>query len=287
MVAATGSFAPELLEAIWSLVWSAEVTNDSLGPLRSRLLGAQSHTKRRPERFYSRRQRLAGSEGRWSLLERWRSATPASATARLMLMARTLLNRYGVLPSEAFAHEPFASFSEVYPVLKELEQAGKVRRGYFVEGLAATQFAEPGADDRLRVLRETNPPATALVLAATDPANPYGAMLPWPDCPTRPQRAALARVVIYDGRLVAYVSRTGHSVQTFLPDDEATRSVIESMIARALVHQVDSHAQRSFELKEINGGRARDASLGQALVTAGFVGTSDGYFYVGGRSPAP
>jgi len=295
LVAATGSFAPELLEAIWSLVWSGEVTNDSLGPLRSRLLGAQGFTKRRPERFYSRRQRLAGSEGRWSLLERWRSATPASPTERLMLMARTLLNRYGVLPSEAFAHESFASFSEVYPVLKELEQAGKVRRGYFVDGLAATQFAEPGADDRLRVLRETNPPATALVLAATDPANPYGAILPWPDCAPRPQRAALARVVIYDGRLVAYVSRTGHSVQTFLPDHSAAssedheeiRPAIEQMIAQALVHQVDSYAQRSFEIKEINGGRARDASFGQSLVTAGFVATSDGYFYVGGRSRAP
>jgi len=135
------------------------------------------------------------------------------------------------------------------------------------------------------VLRETHPPATALVLAATDPANPYGAILPWPDCPTRPQRAALARVVIYDGRLVAYVARTGHSVQTFLPDDhEETRPVIESMIAQALVHQVDSHAQRSFEIKEINGSRARDASFGQALVAAGFVATSDGYFYVGGPS---
>jgi ATP-dependent helicase Lhr and Lhr-like helicase len=280
LVAATGAFAPELLEAIWSLVWSGEVTNDSLGPLRSRLLSAQSHSKRRPERFYSRRPRLAGSEGRWSLLERWRSATPASPTERLMRMARTLINRYGVLPSEAFAHEPFASFSEVYPVLKELEQAGKLRRGYFVEGLAATQFAEPGADDRLRVLRETNPPSAALVLAATDPANPYGAILPWPDCATRPQRAALARVVIYDGRLVAYVSRTGHSVQTFLPDDDEAQSTIELMTAQALVHEVDSFAQRSFEIKEINGGRARDASFGQALVAAGFVGTSDGYFYV-------
>lgn len=281
LVAATGAFAPELLEALWSLVWSGEVTNDSLGPLRSRLLGALSHSKRRPERFYSRRQRLAGSEGRWSLLERWRSATPASPTERLMCMARTLLNRYGVLPSEAFAYEPFTTFSEIYPVLKELEQAGKVRRGYFVEGLAATQFAEPGADDRLRVLRETHPPATALVLAATDPANPYGAILPWPDGATRPQRAALARVIIYDGRLVAYVSRTGHSVQTFLPDDhEESRAMIEPMIAQALAHLVDSFALRSFEIKEINGGRARDASFGQALVAAGFVATSDGYFYV-------
>jgi ATP-dependent Lhr-like helicase len=199
-----------------------------------------------------------------------------------MAMAQTLLDRYGVLPSEAVAHEPFASFSEIYPVLKELEQAGKLRRGYFIEGLAATQFAEPGADDRLRILRESRDAPAALVLAATDPANPYGSILPWPESAARPQRAASARVIIHDGRLVAYLSRTGYGLQTFLPADEEARPEIEKVVVAALKQLVDGFARRTLEIKEIDGGRAHDAQFGRALLAAGFTATSDGYFYVGG-----
>jgi ATP-dependent Lhr-like helicase len=282
LLGGTGAFGPELLEALWSLVWSGEVTNDSLAPLRSRSFSAQAPAKRRPERYRARRQRLPGSEGRWSLVERWRAGGAVTATERLMAMAQTLLDRYGVLPSEAVAHEPFASFSEIYPVLKELEQAGKLRRGYFIEGLAATQFAEPGADDRLRILRESRDAPAALVLAATDPANPYGSILPWPESAARPQRAASARVIIHDGRLVAYLSRTGYGLQTFLPADEEARPEIEKVVVAALKQLVDGFARRTLEIKEIDGGRAHDAQFGRALLAAGFTATSDGYFYVGG-----
>jgi ATP-dependent Lhr-like helicase len=281
LLAGTGAFGPDVLDALWALVWTGEVTNDSLAPLRSRLFAAQAHAKRRPERFRGRRQRLPGSEGRWSLVEPWHTVNPASATARLMLMTQTLLGRYGVLPSEAFAFESFGTFSEVYPVLKELEQAGKVRRGYFVQGLAATQFAEPGADDRLRLLRDNKPDAGARVLAATDPANPYGSILPWPDAVTRPQRAAGARVILCDGELIGYLSRTGYTLQTFLPLDEESRAGVERAIAQALKRMVDEFVQRTLEIKEIDGGRARESVLGPVLVAAGFTATSDGYFYSG------
>ncbi len=284
LLGGTGAFGPELLEALWALVWSGEVTNDSLAPLRSRLQSAHPPMRRRPERFRSRRQRLPGSEGRWALLERGRIGSAPTATERLVAITRTLLGRYGVLPSEAFAQEPFANFGEVYPVLKELEQAGKVRRGYFVQGLAATQFAEPGADDRLRILRDRSAAPVPLVLAATDPANPYGSLLPWPEAATRPQRAAQARVVIHDGTLVAYLSRTGHSLQTFLPEDDEARAVVERVIATALKQLVDGLRQRSIELKEIDGERAREARFGRALAEAGFTATTDGYFYVAGTA---
>lgn len=282
LLGGTGAFGPELLDALWLLVWSGEVTNDSLAPLRARLFSAHAPQRRRPERFGARRQRLPGSEGRWSLVERLRIGNSVTPTERLMAMARTLLARYGVLPSEALVQEPFASFSEVYPVLKELEQVGKVRRGFFVQGLAATQFAEPGADDRLRILRDSSAAATALVLAATDPANPYGSVLPWPEGAMRPQRAAAARVIIHDGRLLAYLSRTGNALQTFVPEDEEGRAAVEPVIAAALKQLVDNLSQRSLELKEIDGIRARDARLGSALLQAGFTATSDGYFYVRG-----
>ena len=281
LVAATGAFAPELLEIMWALVWAGELTNDSLLPLRTRLLRAPRQTPRRHQYMTSRRLRLPGSEGRWSLLERWSRPTPASSTERLALMARTLLDRYGILPSETLANERFATFSEIYPVLKAMEEAGKIRRGYFVKGLAATQFAQPGADDRLRLLRDSNDQASALVLAASDPANPYGAALPWPESSSRPQRAAGARVILHDGRLVAYLSRTGHSLVTFAPNDEARRSTVENVLARGLANLVDRHSQRTVEINEIDGEPARQSPLGQALVAAGFTATSDGYFYRG------
>src|SRR6185436_11174826 len=135
----------------------------------------------------------------------------ASETQRRAALARSLLERYGVLTREAVHAEGIiGGFSAVYEVLKAMEEAGRVRRGYFVAGLGATQFALPGADDRLRALRDRSEAPFTTVLAATDPANPYGAALAWPERPAedgaasaRPQRAAGASVVLVDGALVA------------------------------------------------------------------------------------
>ncbi len=177
----------------------------------------------------------------------------AKATERLHSLATALLDRYGVLTREAVASEEVAGgFSAVYPVLRAMEESGRIRRGYFVDGLGAAQFALPGAVDRLRAMRETadDRPAgpTVHLLAAADPANPYGAALAWPrrgDADRRPlPRAAGAYSVLVDGAAVLYLERGGHSLQT-LPaaDDPATagaafaalRSLVEDGRYRELV----------------------------------------------------
>ena len=277
LVAATGAFPKDLLEALWSLVWSGEVTNDSLTPLRSRIAGNERQSQRRPGRRATTRPRLPGSEGRWSLLERWLPTHAPSPTERLTSMVDILLERYGVLPRETLDTEALASFSELYPVLKALEEAGKIRRGYFVEDLAATQFAEPGADDRLRLLREPARNASPIVLAATDPANPYGAALPWPEGDSRPQRAAGARVVILDGALIGYVSRTGRSLLTFVADSES-ETKLEALIT-ALKATVDGHARRALVIEEIEGRPSLESCYRAAFERMGFVATGDGLFY--------
>ena len=132
--------------------------------------------------FRSRRHAPPSGAGRWSLLPVPRKAP--SSTDRALALAEQLLARHGVLTRDAvMAEDPPGGFGAIYPVLKGLEEAGRVRRGYFVAGLGGSQFAHPGALERLRALREPDPDAPrAVVLAATDPANPYGAALPWPVC---------------------------------------------------------------------------------------------------------
>ena len=286
MLAATGAFAPELLDALWSLVWSGEVTNDSLLPLRSRMLRSVPTTQyRRASRH--RQTRLAGSEGRWSLTRRWLRAQPVTPTEQLTHMTNALLDRYGVLVSEAFAGERSISFAQAYPVLKALEETGKVRRGYFVKGLAATQFALPGADDRLRLLRDCNLRLPALVLSAVDPANPYGTILPWPACEGRPQRVGGARVIIHDGRLLAYVSRSANSLITFGQGADHDRDQDALTIANALKRLVDTGRQRTCEICEVNAGMPQRTSLGAALKSVGFTTTSSSYFYRGAAGHPP
>jgi len=178
--AATGAFSEELLAAVWELVWAGLVTNDTLAPLRSILAGPQARRQahRRTRPVQGRRSGPPGSEGRWSLLP---TAAAVSDTQRRTALAMQLLERYGVLTREMVHAEGIpGGFAAVYEVLKALEERGRVRRGYFVAGLGATQFALPGAADRLRALRDCAESPATLLLAATDPANPYGAALPWP-----------------------------------------------------------------------------------------------------------
>ena len=183
LVAETGAFAGDLVAALWDLVWAGEITNDTLAPLRSLLAGTapKARTPRPGPVLSLPPAGPPGSEGRWFLVPAPRK--PPTDTERRAALSRALLERHGVLTREAVAAEGIAGgFSTVYPVLKAMEEAGQVRRGYFVAGLGATQFALAGADDRLRGEREAPEPEAArtLVLAATDPANPYGAALRWP-----------------------------------------------------------------------------------------------------------
>jgi len=202
-----------------------------------------------------------------------------SGTARAAALARVLLERYGVLTREAVHAEDIAGgFSAVYAVLGAMEQAGKIRRGYFVAGLGGAQFALAGADERLRALREPGESPEICVLATTDPANPYGAALPWPERPgTRLARAAHSRVVLVDGALTAYLSREVRSVWSFLPDDEPERSQVAAALARGLAGLVGG-PRRTLVVGQIDGVDAQLSPLAPTLERAGFAMTSQGLF---------
>jgi ATP-dependent Lhr-like helicase len=151
------------------------------------------------------------AQGRWSLVADLRQ--PAPPTERLHALCGSLLGRYGVLTREAVLAEGTpGGFAAVYPVLRAMEEAGRVRRGYFVDGMGASQFALPGAVDRLRAVRDE--PPGAILLAATDPANPYGASLPWPALAGRAARTAGAYVVLDGGRLRLFLERGGRGLLT-------------------------------------------------------------------------
>jgi ATP-dependent Lhr-like helicase len=277
----TGAFAGDLVAALWDLVWAGEATNDTLAPLRSLLRGSASRDGRRRFRgrtFRSRRPGLPGSEGRWSLAPKPTARKPPTETEKRTALARTLLERYGVLTREAVASEGIAGgFSSVYPVLKAMEEAGQIRRGYFVAGLGATQFALAGADDRLRAMREQPEETQTLILAATDPANPYGAALPWPPGDSRPQRAAGAQVILSDGALIAWAGRTETNLATFLPADEPASSHAAGELARALARLVDSGRRRAVLVGKVDGRDARESPLAGHLSAAGFFSGSRGY----------
>jgi ATP-dependent Lhr-like helicase len=241
----------EALDALWDLVWAGELTNDTFAPLRALRWRRPSGERRpRPSRVQMGPPEAAG---RWSLIERdsappgdgataaWRAG---SATTRLHSIATALLDRHGVLTRESVAAEEIGGgFSALYPILRAMEESGRIRRGYFVDGLGAAQFALPGAVDRLRSMRDGPGDRAAgpvvLLLAATDPANPYGAALAWPrrgEADHRPlQRAAGAYVVLVDGAAALYLERGGRSLQTLPAADDAATAATALAALRSLV----------------------------------------------------
>jgi len=283
-----GGYPGELLDALWSLVWAREVTNDTLEPLRSRLrANAQTHRRGRdPRRTPS--PGLPGSEGRWSL--RRASSTPLDPTEKATRLVRCLLERYGIIVREvADAEGVPGGFSAVYPVLRAMEESGAIRRGYFVRGHGGTQFALPGADERLRSVRDPDDDADAIVLAATDPASPWGSILPWPERQdpslARPLRTAGARVILWQGSLVGWMPRSDPSLLTFLPEGP-TGPVAARAMARALVR----HAQRLrlpvLLIAAIDGAPAAEGETGRAFLEAGFVATGGGLMLKRRAQPA-
>jgi ATP-dependent Lhr-like helicase len=193
------------------------------------------------------------------------------ATAAAHALSLQLLERHGVVTRESVRAEGIAGgFAGVYPVMKALEEAGRARRGWFVAGMGGAQFASPGAVDRLRSFREPNrDERLGLVLAATDPAQPYGGALPWPDHPGRPARAAGAYVVTVAGAAMAYVERGGRSLLTFAGAAEDPAVWLEALVA---AHK-EGRVQR-LTLERIDDQPARSSPLADALRSAGFV---DGY----------
>ena len=266
---------PTVLAALWDLVWAGLVTNDSLAPLRAFVGGvgrraAGRSTPRTGARSRPRPGRLSrlgppAGAGRWSLVAPLLEPQP-SATEAAHARALQLLERYGVLTREAALGEGAAGgFAGVYPVLKALEERGQVRRGYFVAGLGAAQFAVAGAVDRLRAERES-PDDPPIVLAATDPAQPFGAAIPWPESSGRPARAAGALVVIAGGEGLAYLEKGSHKVLLFpaAADDDRW--------AAAFARLVDAGRFRSLELRMIDGVAVNDAGsdLQEVLTRSGF-----------------
>jgi ATP-dependent helicase Lhr and Lhr-like helicase len=202
----------ELHAALWDLAWSGEVTNDAFAPLRSPRLRAAAVPERGGRRFARRRASGASVQGRWSLTAPLFENAPA-AGPRLRAQAELMLERYGIVTRESVLAEGVpGGFATLYAELGNLELLGTARRGYFVEGLGGAQFALPGAVERLRSLPEDDGSFT--LLAATDPANPYGASLSWPKPASgrRPARAPGAHVLLRDGAPVIYVERGGRGI---------------------------------------------------------------------------
>jgi ATP-dependent Lhr-like helicase len=298
------ALAPEVLqEALWDLVWAGEATNDAFAPLRApRLTLARAQRERartraaRPGRFAARRRgggAAAQVQGRWSLTAPLFADVPDPASRR-RAQAELMLERYGILTREQVLAEGVpGGFSAVYPELCQLETLGIARRGYFVEGLGGAQFALPGAVERLRagagadapagapvgvaepaggsqVARPGEPGAAPVVLAAVDPAQPYGAALPWPKRPDddarRPARVAGAYVVLAGGAPILYLERGGRGLQTLVARDDAR---LEPAL-NALVEQVQNGRIKRVALEKVDGESALSSPLGPALVALGF-----------------
>ncbi|NUR72648.1 MAG: ATP-dependent helicase [Hamadaea sp.] len=268
----------EVVEALWDLVWAGLVGNDTLAPVRALLSGGTGAHKSRPAPGRSRYQRSGRVSlttlrqgpptvaGRWHLV----ADRDLDPTRRAAALADSLLERHGVVTRGAVAAEGQpGGFAAVYPVLAGLEERGAARRGYFVEGLGAAQFALPGAVDRLRSYADRTFPAQ--VLAATDPANPYGAALDWPpaDGGHRPGRKAGALVVLVDGDLALYVERGGRTLLTFA-EEQLTPAT------KALAEAVRGGALGSLSVERADGEAVHDSVLGEALAAAGFTVTPRG-----------
>lgn len=292
----------KLTAALWELVWAGLVGNDTLAPLRAKVGTTTTRARATPRNraYRGSRARVAASvahklaasappmvAGRWSLLPETEIVTTARATA----LAEQLLERHGVVTRGAVVSEGVAGgFALAYKVLSGLEETGRTRRGYFVEGLGAAQFATPATVDRLRAFvtddasDDTPKARVALTLAACDPANPYGGALGWPEPPTghRPGRKAGALVVLVDGALGLYVERGGKTLLDFLPaDDESGREAA----AVSLAGTIRASGGR-LRVEKIDGEFSVGTVLGEALVRAGFAPTPQGLRLRGGAGAA-
>ncbi len=291
--------AEELREALWDLVWAGEATNDAWAPLRApRLALARARPERRTSvrRFGSRRSGAQSQvQGRWSLTAPiFGSASttgkaPAAAGAgapgpeRRRVLAELLLERYGVLTREQVLAEGVkGGFAMLYDTLSNLETLGVCRRGYFVEGMGGAQFALPGAVERLRSARSvsggqggadpSDEGERTLVLAAADPAQPYGAALSWPKRPghdRRPARVAGAYVVLVADAPVLYVERGGRGLLTLTEDRDEDRAALAQAL-RALAASVRAGRVSKLSLERIDGEPAIASGLAEMLLELGF-----------------
>jgi ATP-dependent helicase Lhr and Lhr-like helicase len=287
-----GGYPGETLAALWSLVWKGMLTNDGMAALRA-YCERQASSSRKPARrvnqqavFRSRRTTPPTGQGRWAL-QGAAFAADRSATEWSHAMAQQLLTRYGVVFREtAHAENLPGGFSAIYDVMKALEESGKIRRGYFAADLGATQFAMPAAVDLLRSLRVQQDPdrVEMLQLAATDPANPYGALMRWPAAPDAGSsltRSVGARVILCDGALVAYLRRGNPNLQVFLPEEEPQRSQVARSLAEFLVSRVqdqeDAQGRGGLLIAMVNGVLVAEHWMARFLLDAGFAPGAMGF----------
>jgi ATP-dependent Lhr-like helicase len=282
-----------LVAAIWDLVWAGLITNDTFSPLRTLTGGGGSHraTRATPRaRTYRGRSvprptmatRVGGPRlgGRWSILP----LAEGDATIRAAATAEILLDRYGIVTRGSVATEGVpGGFALAYKVLSGFEEKGRARRGYIIDGLGAAQFSTSGTVDRVRTFVRSEPRGekpgerlTAVTLAATDPANPYGASLPWPSAETtgtkhRPGRKAGGLVTIVDGEIVFYLERGGSSLLAFTTDAQLVHDA-----AASLAGVVRDGRVEKLSVENVNGEFALGSALALPLREAGFVETPRG-----------
>ncbi|CAN5545120.1 ATP-dependent helicase [soil metagenome] len=259
--------AEELHEALWDLAWNGEVTNDAFAPLRAPRLRAAGGSSRGGRRFSQRRAAIAGTVlGRWSLTSALFEGAPPQGP-RSRAQAELMLERHGIVTREtAIAEGVPGGFAGIYGELQNLELLGTARRGYFVEGLGGAQFALPGAVERLRSLPHSD--GSMMILAATDPANPYGATLPWPklEGSRRPARTANAFVAMRDGVPILYVERGGRGLLRLAPlDGEELGAALAELSAAARDGVIEKLA-----VERLDGEPVIGTPIEQALVDAGF-----------------
>jgi ATP-dependent Lhr-like helicase len=269
------------LDALWDLVWAGEITNDTFAPVRALSAarragtGGRAGNRPRPGRLASLGPPTAA--GRWSLTHNDDEAADGPSKERVATaMASALLERYGIVTRGAVRAEGVTGgFAAVYAALKAMEEGGRIRRGYFVEGLGGAQFALPGAVERLRgaALDDDEHELQACVLAATDPANPFGIALPWPV--RGPQRAAGAFVVLVNGGGVLYLEKGGKTVVDLTLGDGSAeppdnRDELLATAAHALAELVDHGRFRKLDLSKFPD------DLETHLLAAGFTASPKG-----------
>jgi ATP-dependent Lhr-like helicase len=292
-----------LATALWDLVWAGLITNDTFAPLRALTGGRGAHKPQRTTprgrthvpRAYGRpaasfrpvpvRSGPPTTAGRWSILPLAAATSEPDATVRAKAVAETLLDRYGVVTrGSVMAENQPGGFALAYRVFSGFEESGRARRGYFVETLGAAQFSTSATVDRLRTFTldsTLEPPRSAVALAATDPANPYGAALPWPQASAaggavsstghRPGRKAGAIVVLVDGSLVLYVERGGKTTLLFDHGEEVVWPA-----ARALADVIHRGRISTLTIESVGGEFVLGTPFGEALIAAGFTPTPRG-----------
>ncbi|HEY3961949.1 MAG TPA: DEAD/DEAH box helicase, partial [Gaiellaceae bacterium] len=265
VLAETGLEEADALPALWDLVWSGEVTNDAWTPLRASRRFSTERAERRPRRFSRRRvQAVSATSGRWSATARLFGGAPDRRA-----LAELLLERLGIVTRDGVRAEGIpGGYGAVYAELRALETLGLCRRGYFVEGLGGAQFALGGAVERLRELRDRGEEPEPLVLGAADPAQPYGAALPWPKrAGARAARVAGAQVVLVGGEAVLYVERGGRSLVPLRdPEDDWLRVALS-----ALVGHVRRTGGKRLAVERFDGEPVAETDAMALLVEAGFL----------------